>query len=283
MRCVVIRLLLLAVVEYLQYQNQRGPCFRHHALLQSSKSHSNDIVIIWCTFMKNRSMPGKPPDLWGPRMWFYLHGFARIHDATQDARIKHQQATLLLRFMDLLQWTMPCGKCRDSFKAFWRNMRQLMYIAVHQPPALNDWATSVVMYNLHNMVSIKLNKPYLPAFETTLLDPLPTDDNSSALWEYLFVMAYNLNNNSEVNKLDRYREFIQVLCDLVGCMGMNDTHLILRRHVRQITTSMTQEEWVSNLYWAYHTSTSQPLSEDDVYQTYGVCDPGRFSRRFIHK
>lgn len=218
-------------------------------------------------------MPGKPPDLWGPRLWFVLHGLARLHDATQDPRRKREQAAAMLRMMDLLQVTMPCGKCRASFRIFWRHNRALIKCASELPPSRGDYATAVAVYNLHNMVSLKLHKPWVPTFEETLADPVLTDA-SPQLWEYLFLMGYNLNDNGEDDKWTHYRAFLPVVIRVARAFGLPRTAAALERHAHQIASAATQDEWVDGLYWAYRawSGRARSLSADSVRQAFGVCD-----------
>jgi hypothetical protein len=178
-----------------------------------------------------------------------------------------------MRFMDLLQVTMPCGICRNSYKVFWRlnHTRRLMHAAVYQPPNRDDMAASIVAYALHNTVSIKLNKQHRFTFEETLENPIPNDD-SPGLWEYLFVMGYNLNDNGETNKREHYHRFMEALLNMLYLFGYPRTYSVLRRHVPQIISADSQQEWVDALYWAYVTWTPKPMNESIVYHRFGVCD-----------
>lgn len=218
-------------------------------------------------------MPGKPPSIWGPRLWPYIHGFARLIDATADPALKRRRAEAYMRFMDLLQVTMPCGICRDSYKIFWggNGTRGLMAAAVAQPPNPDDLAATVVAYALHDTVSTKLKKPTRPTCGATLADPVPGDDEQR-LWEYLFVMGYNYNDNGEPEKRRHYREFMAALLNALRLFGYERTHAVLRRHYEQIVQAATQQEWVDALYWAYRAWAPRAMPESEVYRHFGICD-----------
>lgn len=213
-------------------------------------------------------MPGKPPRIWGPPLWPYLHAFARIFDADGDDGM----AELLLRFFDDLRYVLPCGICRESFKVFWAKLRGGMEEALHDD---DEHPAAFVVYLLHDCVNRKLlpeGHAQSPRFQATLLEPLPNDTDDDRLWRFLITMASNYNSNGERDKRRRYVRFCETLAELLQATGRYPRlAAAIRNMLPRARVAETQEAWFDLVYSAYARWSLRPLTRPEAEARFGVC------------
>jgi hypothetical protein len=116
--------------------------------------------------------------LWGPLFWALSHDVAIIMDrrwSEWDAQQRHQSA----QYWFLLQFLLPCRYCRESYTQFYRQ----------DPPT---YPFTVWVFNLHNKVNQKLEKPLLEwdKFQRKA-QVYQSFSNITTLWDIFFIMAIN--------------------------------------------------------------------------------------------
>ena len=94
------------------------------------------------------SNDGMLTTVWGPPMWHYLHTMSFNYPVNPTTEDKKQYR----RFIDILQYVLPCGKCRENLK---KNFRKL--------PLTNEVMSSRhtfsrYVYDLHELINTMLKK-----------------------------------------------------------------------------------------------------------------------------
>ena len=94
------------------------------------------------------SNDGMLTTVWGPPMWHYLHTMSFNYPVKPSAEDKKHYR----KFIDLLQYVLPCGKCRENLK---KNFKKL--------PLTNEVMASRhtfsrYMYDLHELINTMLKK-----------------------------------------------------------------------------------------------------------------------------
>ena len=86
--------------------------------------------------------------VWGPPMWHFLHTMSFNYPVKPTTTQKHDYKNYILS----LQHVLPCGKCRDNFKA---NLKKqpLNDKALKNRNSFSRW-----MYKMHNRVNTLLGK-----------------------------------------------------------------------------------------------------------------------------
>jgi len=94
------------------------------------------------------SNDGMLTTVWGPPMWHFLHTMSFNYPVNPTKRDKKHYREFVLK----LEYTLPCGKCRDNLK---RNFQKLP-LSVHH---MKTRATfSHYIYDLHELVNKMLGK-----------------------------------------------------------------------------------------------------------------------------
>ena len=94
------------------------------------------------------SNDGMLTTVWGPPMWHYLHTMSFNYPVKPSAEDKKHYR----KFIDLLQYVLPCGKCRENLK---KNFKKL--------PLTNEVMASRhtfsrYVYDLHELINTMLKK-----------------------------------------------------------------------------------------------------------------------------
>lgn len=94
------------------------------------------------------SNDGMLTTVWGPPMWHYLHTMSFNYPVKPTAEDKKHYR----KFIDLLQYVLPCGKCRENLK---KNFKKL--------PLTNEVMASRhtfsrYVYDLHELINTMLKK-----------------------------------------------------------------------------------------------------------------------------
>lgn len=95
------------------------------------------------------SRQGMVTDVWGPAAWMFLHTMSFNYPVHPTADQKRQYRTFILG----LQYTLPCGKCRENLK---KNLRQMPLTIGHME---SRETFSRYMYRLHEKINRMLGKP----------------------------------------------------------------------------------------------------------------------------
>ena len=94
-----------------------------------------------------QSNDGMLTTVWGPPMWHYLHTMSfnyPVHPTTKDK--KHYRDFILQ-----LQYTLPCGKCRENLK---KNFKKLPLTSRNLKSRGN---LSLYIYELHELINSHKN------------------------------------------------------------------------------------------------------------------------------
>ena len=94
------------------------------------------------------SNDGMLTTVWGPPMWHYLHTMSFNYPVKPTKKDKTQYREFLLK----LQYTLPCGKCRENLK---KNFKKLPLSVRHMK---TRGTFSRYVYDLHELVNTMLNK-----------------------------------------------------------------------------------------------------------------------------
>ena len=95
-----------------------------------------------------QSNDGMLTTVWGPPMWHYLHTMSfnyPVNPSTKDK--KHYRD-----FISKLQYTLPCGKCRENLK---RNLKKFPLMNRNMR---NRGSFSLYIYDLHELINKMLGK-----------------------------------------------------------------------------------------------------------------------------
>jgi hypothetical protein len=224
-------------------------------------------------------MTGKSPKIWGPPLWPYLHAFARLIDMRCGDH-PESRAKMILAFVELLdamQFVLPCGVCRESFKIMWRSLRLAMKnVLANNNNNCSENSAAFVVYYMHDIVNRKLIKEghaQSPPFKETLSVAIPTDDDDR-IWRYLITMASNYKSNGEhVNiKQQNYMRFCTCLAEFMRTSEMYPrTSSILSRMSDMTGSAITQEDWMDLVYSAYSRWTRNPMSRAELEIRFGIC------------
>lgn len=98
------------------------------------------------------SLAGMQPDIWGPPLWFFLHCISLNY----PMKPTREQARQYLEFFQALGNVLPCRACRESYAAWTRDLNLNVFVS---RASLARW-----VYDLHNTVNVKLNKPISVSF-----------------------------------------------------------------------------------------------------------------------
>ena len=112
------------------------------------------------------------PELWGPKMWFYIHTLAinyPYNPSNEDT--KHYRT-----FFENLKYTIPCGSCRVNYITHFNEIP----IRLDSKMDLFNWTV-----DMHNKVNGLLEKPMLSYSEAI------------AIYTKLYRDQYINNNNIE--------------------------------------------------------------------------------------
>jgi hypothetical protein len=123
-------------------------------------------------------------EIWGKSGWIILYAIAK-KASSPDQR----------KFFDLLQYVLPCEKCRLHYAIFLRSN------PIDEKTVLLEW-----VQKLHQSVNQRINKP------------IPTESQSQSqieaenhYWKFLFAVAYEYPKKPTLVALNRYKEFFQCL------------------------------------------------------------------------
>lgn len=94
------------------------------------------------------SNDGMLTTVWGPPMWHYLHTMSFNYPVKPTSQDKKKYRDTILN----LQYTLPCGKCRNNLK---KNFRSLPLTIKHMK---NRATFSRYVYDLHEKVNDMLKK-----------------------------------------------------------------------------------------------------------------------------
>lgn len=133
-------------------------------------------------------------NIWGPLAWNLLHDVAVMGDKLIP-KIPAMNDTIV-RFFTLWQNLLPCVYCRQSFRRFSHRL----------PP---QYPFRVWIYNIHNMVNRKLNKPLSLSRHVWLrrCKIYRCFGNTPQLWDLCFILVLNYN----VKQQEYYIQWFQIL------------------------------------------------------------------------
>ena len=100
------------------------------------------------------SNDGFSPSCWGPSLWNFLHIMSMnypLNPSAQDKRIYQD-------FITSLGQVLPCKKCRENYN---KNLTNIRYFDEDNDVYENRNTFSTFMFDLHNEVNRKLQKPIL--------------------------------------------------------------------------------------------------------------------------
>lgn len=138
------------------------------------------------------------PKRWGPTFWWFLHWMAHEVDATITSMRQHGlvektatnfQTTLLKSFIQFVErlgvHLLPCHTCQKSTRVFLSivpGKGVLKKFSTQFIPSASDW-----IFELHNMVNIKLSKPPFTVDQFTALRNSISFQNANLLQMWSFV------------------------------------------------------------------------------------------------
>jgi len=93
--------------------------------------------------------------VWGPPLWHSLHTMSFNYPVSPTKEQKQQYYA----FFTSLQWVLPCKYCRDNYK------NNLKTLPLNSTVLANRHNFSKWLYDMHNLVNKKLNKPITLTFE----------------------------------------------------------------------------------------------------------------------
>lgn len=94
------------------------------------------------------SNDGMLTTVWGPPMWHYLHTMSFNYPVKPTTQNKKYYRKAILN----LQYTLPCGKCRENLK---KNLKEL---PLTMKTMKNRTTFSQYVFNLHELVNKMLQK-----------------------------------------------------------------------------------------------------------------------------
>lgn len=94
------------------------------------------------------SNDGMLTTVWGPPMWHYLHTMSFNYPVKPTAEDKKHYR----KFIDLLQYVLPCGKCRENLK---KNFKKL---PLTTEVMASRHTFSRYIYDLHELINTMLKK-----------------------------------------------------------------------------------------------------------------------------
>ena len=95
-----------------------------------------------------QSNDGMLTTVWGPPMWHYLHTMSFNYPVHPTKKDKKQYREFILK----LQFTLPCGKCRENLK---RNLKKFPLSVRHMK---SRGTLSRYMFDLHEVINKMLGK-----------------------------------------------------------------------------------------------------------------------------
>lgn len=163
-------------------------------------------------------MSGKPPLVWGPLVWQWLHSVAARWDA--GGAVDDNAA---VRFFAELRAVLPCKYCRDSYTEFFKHMKPALRLQASHGQ-LQQWT-----YAVHHYVNLKLNK-ISPSFEAVqALHATPQTGVDDPMWPALFAIALNYDDSGVADRCLHHRRFLLAAADVYGAFGAVRTSRALQR------------------------------------------------------
>lgn len=95
-----------------------------------------------------QSNDGMLTTVWGPPMWHYLHTMSFNYPVNPSKKDKNHYRAFVLK----LQYTLPCGKCRENLK------RNLQKFPLTNRNMRNRGTFSLYIYDLHELINKMLGK-----------------------------------------------------------------------------------------------------------------------------
>lgn len=206
------------------------------------------------------SPPGVNVNLWGPPMWRMLHSLSFLPPS-----VLQHSATVLIEFIHLLQYLLPCIHCRRSYVTFLRDMP--LTVDVLTNAQFSEW-----MYELHNKVNRKLNKP-VPTYEVVHKRYFIRPMNVS-VEDVVDIIAYLGLNTSEATQpmFSRLWTLLPTVLDALSMHRVGDL-------VRRARLPDNSDAIVSTAIWieaSYYENMSL-LSSSDRMKTYHVATSSQCS------
>lgn len=119
--------------------------------------------------------------LWGPAIWYFLHGIAE--KIKEDKFL--EQKNNLMNILSIICENLPCPECSEHAI---NNIRKININNINSKDIYKD-----LILELHNRVNIRINKP---SFARQQLDEKYKNINLNAAL-YNFNIAYNTNVYNE--------------------------------------------------------------------------------------
>lgn len=94
------------------------------------------------------SNDGMLTTVWGPPMWHVLHTMSFNYPVHPTEKTKKRY----FEYIQLLRYTLPCGKCRENLK---RNFKKL---PLHMKHMKSRESFSKYVYDLHELINVMLGK-----------------------------------------------------------------------------------------------------------------------------
>tara|TARA_B100001123_G_C14517961_1_gene713134 strand:- start:45 stop:509 length:465 start_codon:yes stop_codon:yes gene_type:complete len=136
------------------------------------------------------------PELWGPKMWFYIHTLAiNYPDNPSNEDRKHYY-----NFFYNIRYTLPCGSCRRNYNIHLNEIPIKLDSKMH----LFNWTV-----DMHNKVNELLGKPILSYSEAiSIYTEVYRDQYKNNNIEYF-------QNNTGLTKKKHISAFIIVIVILI--------------------------------------------------------------------
>jgi hypothetical protein len=201
------------------------------------------------------------PSVWGPMLWRWMHGAAYAHD-----QLSPQSATECGVWLKTLPMVLPCGACRASFKP--------VIAAVNVDAATRNHRLGRVVFDLHNAVNAKLNRPVFESYAIVKRrsQVWPVEFTEAEVFAMLFVVVLNFAANQERDKLHHYKHFLhstEQLCRTLGRPRVADALSDARVH------SSRPYDMFDRLHRAYEQWVGHAVPKQQVNDRYELCRSGR--------
>lgn len=216
--------------------------------------------------------------IWGPLCWRCLHGMAYQLDHRDNA-VSARDVELFCLFLIILAWVLPCVYCRESYTRF---------ISAYLAPDpvsgqrkidrfMVDRQLQVLLWELHNLVNTKLQKP---------LFPLALMQKRAAVWDtfkaidffaLLFIITLNYTNNGEPDKETYYRRFFTLLPELLDAVDEPTMGAALESVQLHALRALTQTKVMRKMYtafemwWAIEQPHKPVPTLEEIVDTYSLC------------
>lgn len=181
------------------------------------------------------------PAIWGPIVWNILTDIARHADLTHTREF-------IIEFVKILGQLLPCKYCRESYAQY--------TTSIPIDKFMEKGGTAVAwVWQIHNMVNRKLNKPDLPFFIfEQRIEAVTYMANGEHLFNFLFILASNYDPTNIEKKTAMYKMHLllpQLIPYHLAAQSLNFGKIT----IPDLLTQQSYSEWLHRKHVSYGAKT----------------------------